>query len=172
MDRQQRSTLAVGVLLILLGGVFLALQLVPGLAEWLNWADAWPLLVIGAGVALLLIGLLGGAPGLATPACLIGGIGALLYYQNATGDWASWAYAWTLLPGFVGIGTMLAGLLGEGERGAAVREGLRAVVASLVMFLIFGSFLGGPITLGRYWPVLLIVLGLFLLGQRLFPSRR
>lgn len=53
-----------------------------------------------------------------------------------------------------------------------MREGAKAILVSLVMFVIFGSFLGGPITLGRYWPVLLIVLGLFLLGQRLLPSRR
>lgn len=86
MDRERRSALVVGLLLILVGVVALAFQLVPDLAAWVNWANAWPLFIVGAGFALLVIGLLAGAPGLAVPACIVGGIGALLYYQNATGD--------------------------------------------------------------------------------------
>ena len=50
--------------------------------------------------------ILNNVPGLSIPAFIIGGIGGLLYYQNATGDWNSWAYAWTLIPGFVGLGLL------------------------------------------------------------------
>jgi hypothetical protein len=41
---------------------------------------------------------------MAVAACIIGGIGGILYWQSYTGDWASWAYVWTLIPGFSGIG--------------------------------------------------------------------
>ena len=81
MDGQRRSNLALGVVLILLGGVFLATQLFPGL----GLALSWPWIVIGVGAALLVIGLLVGAPDMAVPACIVGGIGGILYYQNSTG---------------------------------------------------------------------------------------
>ena len=99
----------------------------------------------------------------------MGGIGALLYWQNATGEWASWAYAWALIPGFVGIGLILFGLMAR-RRGALVGGGW-AIFNSLVLFAIFGSFLGGLRILTLFWPVLIIVLGLVLLGQG-FVRRR
>jgi hypothetical protein len=115
------------------GGWFLAVQLVPGLGEWIQVEVSWPLIVIGVGVLLLLFGLLAGAPDMAVPATIVAGIGGLLYWMNNTGNWASWAYAWTLIPGFVGIGVILAGLFG-GRMRSALREGGGLLVISLVMF--------------------------------------
>jgi hypothetical protein len=108
MDRRRRSSLAAGLVLILLGAWFLVAQWVPGLQTWFSW----PLTIVGVGVLLLIIGLLTRVPAMAVPACIVGGIGGLLYWQNATGNWESWAYAWTLIPGFVGVGIVLSGLLG------------------------------------------------------------
>lgn len=172
MDRKTRSSVTVGALLILIGILLLLGQLVPGLWAWVG-PFSWPLIIVGVGVLLLVIGLLAGEPGMAVPACIVGGIGGLLYWQNSTGNWASWAYAWTLIPGFVGIGVILAGLLGDKPRQNLV-GGIWLVLISLVMFAIFASFLGGPAVLGqywRYWPVLLILLGLLSLGQVLFRRR-
>ena len=42
--------------------------------------------------------LLTGQPGMLVPACIVGGIGGMLYWQNLTGDWASWSYSWSLIP--------------------------------------------------------------------------
>ncbi|MFL7794258.1 MAG: hypothetical protein AB8I69_19100 [Anaerolineae bacterium] len=169
MDRRRRSSLATGLVLILIGALIFAAQLVPGWETWLQW----PLFIIGIGAVLLIIGLLTRVPGLAVPACIVGGIGGLLYYQNATGDWDSWAYAWALIPGFVGVGIIVAGLLG-GRFRKPLREGGQLILISLVMFLAFGSFLGliglGP--LGKYWPVLLIALGVLILFNRLIFRRR
>ncbi|MEW6569144.1 MAG: hypothetical protein AB1449_13465 [Chloroflexota bacterium] len=169
METRRRSQVAGGVLLILLGAIFLAFQLVPALRAWVesaDWAQGWPLIVVGVGAFLLIFGLAVGAPGMAVPACIVGGIGGLLLWQNASGQWASWAYAWTLIPGFVGVGTLLSGLLGGTLRrdfsGAAW-----LILISLVMFAIFGSFLGGPQWLGGYWPVLLILLGVILFARAL-----
>jgi hypothetical protein len=166
MDSQRRSSLAGGLVLILLGALFLAVQWVPGLQLWFSW----PLIIIGIGVLLLIVGLLTGVPAMAMPACIVGGIGGLLYWQNATGNWESWAYAWTLIPGFVGVGMVLSGLLG-GDTRQTVRGGGWLILISLVLFAVFASFFGALGLVGRYWPVLLIGLGLLVLAQSLFRSR-
>ena len=169
---RNRFSALVGLILVVIGAWFLAVQLVPDLDRWWQEMFSWPWLVIGVGVLLLIIGLLGGAPGMAVPAAIIGGIGGLLYWQYSTGNWESWVYAWTLIPGFVGVGVILAGLL-EGTWRPAVRGGGTLIVISIVLFAIFGSFLGGPISLGIYWPVVLIVLGVwFLLGPALRGAPR
>ena len=167
MGSSQRSSLAVGLLLVLIGVVLLAGQFVPGLWSWVGRLT-WPLIIVGVGLVLLIIGLISGEPGMAIPACIVGGIGLLLFWQNATGNWESWAYAWTLIPGFAGIGTVIMGLWNGSSK--QVRDGGWTMLVSLIMFAIFASFLGGPRVLGRYWPVLLILLGLFTLGRTLLGS--
>ncbi len=170
MDRQMRRNLVVGVVLVLLGVWFLAVQFVPGLGGWINIEWSWPLLIMAVGAFLLLFGLLVGAPGMAVPAVIVAGIGGILYYQNATGDWTSWSYLWTLIPGFVGVGVILAGLLGGDFRGS-LTEGGGLIIISLILFFIFASIMGGWNLLGDYWPVLLILLGVWLLIRQLFRSR-
>jgi hypothetical protein len=169
MNRGRRSSLATGLVLILIGALVFVAQLMPGWEAWL----AWPLYIVGIGVVLLIIGLLTRVPGLAVPACIVSGIGGLLYYQDATGDWESWSYAWALIPGFVGVGIIVAGLL-SGELRKPLREGGQLMLVSLVLFLAFGSFFGliglGP--LGQYWPALLIALGVLILFNRLIFRRR
>lgn len=107
---------------------------------------------------------------MAVPACVVGGIGGLLYWQNTTGNWQSWAYAWTPIPGFVGVGIIMAAALGEGGR-QAVSGGLWLAFISLMLFTIFGSFFGAFGFLGDYWPALLILVGLLILVQNLFRRR-
>jgi hypothetical protein len=166
MDRKRRSNLVGGLLLILLGAWFLLGQFWPGL----HLEFSWPWIIVGVGVLMLVIGLLSGEPDMAVPACVVGGIGGLLYWQNATGNWESWAYAWSLIPGFVGVGVVLSGLLGGGA-GKAVRDGGSLILVSLALFAVFGSWLGGLTLFGDYWPVLLILWGLWLLIRPLFRSR-
>jgi hypothetical protein len=166
MGTRHRGDLVFGLVLILVGAVFLAMQFIPGLRGWFSW----PWIIIGAGLLLLFIGVISGVPGMAVPACIVGGIGGLLWWQKTTGNWASWSYAWALIPGFVGAGTILAALLsGRGWR--AIGEGSTLIVISLVMFVIFGSFFGAFGGLGEYWPVLLILLGVLVLVRALFRPR-
>lgn len=169
MNRQTRSTLGIGILLILFGGWFLALQFLPSLGNWFETIFSWPVYVIGVGLGLFLFGLVLGEPGLAIPASIISGIGGLLYYQNATQNWESWSYSWALIPGFIGIGIILMTLLGKGGKGG-FRSGFNMILISLVLFLIFGSFFKAN-PLGNYWPFLLIALGLWMLIQPLLKKR-
>jgi hypothetical protein len=174
MNQNQRKNLVMGVVLVLIGGFFLAAQFVPGLENWWEWVTqnfAWPYYIIGAGLLLLVVGLLAGTPEMAVPAAIVMGVGGLLYWQNATGQWESWAYAWTLIPGFVGVGLLLTGLLGDETR-KNLREGLRLVVISAIMFTIFAALLGGWNIFGPYWPVLIILLGLWLLINPFLRTRR
>ena len=164
MSRHGRMSLGAGILLVLLGGGLLAYNLIPGLKEALNITFTWPWIIIGVGGAMLLIGLLSGAPGMAVPAAIVAGIGGILYYQDQTGNWESWAYLWALIPGFVGLGVFISELL-EGHLREAVRSGVRLMLISIVLFLIFAAFLGGPNLLGAYWPVLLILLGIYMLAS-------
>ena len=111
MGQRRRGNLVIGLVLVLIGMWFLAVQFVPGLEGLIDITWSWPLLMVAIGACLLLFGLLVGAPGMAVPAVIVAGIGGILYYQNTTGDWTSWSYLWTLIPGFVGLGIILAGLL-------------------------------------------------------------
>ena len=161
--RQNRTNLFLGVLLILIGIWLVVTRQVPAVQNWLDKNFAWPMWTIGAGLLVLLIGLLTGAPGMAVPASIIAGIGGILYYQNATNNFGSWSYMWTLIPGFVGVGTILAGLLGEHTR-RNVAHGLNLIVISAVLFLVFATFFGGLSILGDYGvAVVLILLGVYVL---------
>lgn len=170
MDSRSRSSLAGGLVLIALGVVFLAAQLYPNIFGWLDPARNWPLIVIGVGFFLLIVGLLSGVPPMAVPACIVGGIGGILCWQNATGAWESWAYLWTLIPGFVGVGIILSGLL-SGDVRQGINEGGRALVVSLVLFAVFASFLGRSQFAIPLWPILLIALGVVVLVRTLLGMR-
>ena len=155
---RKQSSIVGGLILIAVGVLFLALQAFPDLAGQLDLALTWPFLLVAIG-ALFLLGAVGGSPPLAVPGTIVGGIGLLLAYQNASGNWASWSYAWTLIPGFVGLGLLIAGLLNR-QQNTWPAAGVRLMIISLVLFLIFGGFFGA---LGSFWPIMLIVVGGFLL---------
>jgi len=165
-----RSNIAAALILIALGVWFLAVEFYPPLKDFAYGSLTWPVAIIGVGALLGFLALVLWAPGMWIPACIVGGIGGLLYWQNLTGNWASWAYAWALIPGFVGVGMLLAKVLGGKDR-YNVGSALSAIVSSLVMFVIFGAFFGGFTWMGPYWPLLLIAAGL-LVGIRSFFYRK
>lgn len=171
MGRQNRTQLVLGFLLILFGIWFVVVQQVPALKFWAEVQFQWPFYVVGAGLIILLVGLLTGTPNMVIPACIVGGIGGILFYQNQFNDWESWSFLWTLIPGFVGVGTILAGLLGEDTR-HNLMHGLNLVVISAVLFLIFAAIFNRLSILGPYGPAaLLILLGLYVIGRGLLMPR-
>ena len=169
MVRQNRTRMALGIFLILLGAWFLAGRIFPELNAWLE-VFSWPMILIGVGAFLLVLGLLVGVPSMAVPAAIVAGIGGILYYQNISGDWESWAFAWTLIPGFIGVGTLVAGLLGETPR-QSLRHGINMIFLSLLLFLIFLAIMGRGGSLSAYWPVLVILIGLWFLVRALIFKR-
>ena len=171
MQRRDRNQLGIGILLVLLGAWFFAVRQFPALRVWSERQFEWPFFVIGAGALILVIGLLTGAPAMSIPACIVAGIGGILYYQNLFEDWDSWSFLWTLIPGFVGIGSILTGLFGENTR-RNLAHGLNLVVISAAMFLVFAGLMQRLSILGPYGPaILLILLGLYVIGRALLRAR-
>ncbi len=170
MNTERRSNMVVGVVLVLVGVWFLLGTYFPELADLIPVEFDWPVLIIGIGLIFFVSSALVKAPGLAVPGAILAGIGSILYYQNQTGDWDSWAYAWTLIPGFVGLGILISNFF-EGRFIRGFKEGFGMIFFSLIMFAIFGSFLGGPAILGEYWPLLLVLAGLWMVGKGLIKPR-
>lgn len=153
----KKGNITGGLILVLIGAWFLAVQFIPQLQAWAE--GQWSLSIIGVGIIFLLASILTNTPGLSIPAFIVGGIGGLLYYQNVTGDWESWAYAWTLIPGFVGLGLLFFSLQTRDK--GTTKAGFILLFISASMFAIFGSFLGAPKVIIQYWPILLVLAGLW-----------
>lgn len=165
-----RSQLALGVILVLIGAWFLLDQTVPAFSNFFEKYTEWPVNLLLIGAVIFIVGVVLGSPGLSVPAAIVAGTGAIFYYQDLTGNSASWSYMWTLYPGFIGIGSVLAGLLGD-NTAHNLKRGLNMMVVSAVLFLIFSAFLGGWDLLGNYGPaILLILLGLYVLGSGLYRT--
>jgi len=166
MEKKNRTQLVLGLLLILVAGWLIATRIKPDLANILHLTFDWPMWVMLAGAAILVIGLLVGEPDMAVPACIVAGIGGILYYQNATNNWESWAYLWTLIPGFVGVGKILSGIIG-GDLMACLREGLGLLLTCAILFTIFATIFNAWTIFGSYSayvPIaLLFVLGIWLI---------
>ena len=158
---QRKGSIVFAFLLIVVGAWFLAIELYPGIKAIAYGADTWPYPIIGIGLLFCLVGLLAWTPALFIPGCVIAGIGGLLYYQNSTHNWASWSYAWTLIPGFAGIGLIIFGALAR-RRGTVI-AGFWNLCICLILFGVFGYALGRLAFAGQIWPVGLIALGLYLL---------
>ena len=169
--RRGRSQLALGLVLILLGVWFMLNQTVPAFHDFFESYSKWPtnMFLIGAGI--LLFGLVTGSVGLAVPAAIVAGVGAIVYYQDTYLDNQAW-YVWTLIPSFVGLGTLLQGLLGE-NTSYNVKHGLRLIVLGIILFLVLSSVYGGLPWLGEYAPAILLILaGLWVLGSGLYRTFR
>ena len=173
----RRGSAVVGVVLIVLGGLFLA--------ERAFGADigrfGWPLFVIVPGLLLLGASLVTGgreASGLAVAGGITTTVGLILAVQNATGLWATWAYAWALVgPGGTGLGLVIFGLVRHHPD--LVSSGLRSLGVGLGLFAAFGLFFEGVIGLSGepflvgsdVLPIALIVLGVVVIGLSVVRGR-
>lgn len=171
MDKRNRTTLVLGMLFVLIGIYFMLVNIIPGFAELINITFSWPVIIMLVGAGLLILGLLIGVAEMAVPAFIVAGIGGILYYQNVSGNWGSWSYLWTLIPGFSGLGVLAAWLFGARKKNK-VRDGLDAISTSLVLFIIFGAIFGAFKQLGPYWPLLLIAAGLVIGARALIKGRK
>ena len=171
---KRRGSFTFGILLILLGAWFLAVRFIPELGSWIEQFAGWPVWVLAPGVILILAGLISGVTDLMIPGSIVSGIGLILYYQSETGDFQSWSYMWALIIVSVGVGIFLSHLF-KGQVSKAFEEGGPPMMTGVVLFLIFGSFFraifGQQPFFGEYWPLLLIVGGLWMLIRPLFRRK-
>jgi hypothetical protein len=174
--RRSGTGLAMGVVLVVVGVFYLVVQ-VAGVDLSVF---GWPLFVIIAGLTLLVVGFASLGTGAAIPGGILTMVGLVLAYQNSTGHWASWAYAWALVaPGGVGLGLFLQGIR---ERNTGLmRQGRSLMFIALLIFMVgfvlFESILNisdisdQPVVKGAL-PALLILIGVLLLGRSIQNSRR
>lgn len=161
----KRNSLVWGIILILLGGAFLVNQFFPELFGGFQWP--WILLALGGVFAIA--SLVGRTGGLMVPGMILLGLGGIFLYQESTGNWDSWSYIWSLIPGFVGLGLLIGGLY-DPEMAGARPAGFILLLVSLALFVVFGGFFGLQPGILRFWPVLVILLGLWVLFKALRPA--
>jgi hypothetical protein len=160
-----RNATAIG--LICLGVLFLFAQL----TGFSFLGLLWPLFIVAPGLIFLYFAFTGdrNTAGLAVPGAIITGTGGILFYQNLTGHWASWAYIWALYPVFVGLALVFIGRRTGSEStertgDGFVKWGLIAFAGLWVLFeiLIFG---GNNWIISTLLPLALIAAGVYLLIQ-------
>jgi len=119
-----------GILLIAFGLAFLVLQQLE--VDFARFG--WPLFVIVPGIALVIYGLyLAEGSGAVVGGTITTIVGLILLYQNSTGHWESWAYAWALAaPTGVGLGLILYGILRD--QPSVVSGGLWPLGIGLAIF--------------------------------------
>ena len=150
---------------LVLGGLLLLLF------RFFSWTLAWPLFILVPGVALLLAAALGGRAisALFIPGSIVTTIGSILFVQNATDYFESWAYVWALIPASVGVGLLLYGertekseLAAQGGRQAGIFACVFVIAAVFFESFIFGDLFGTWLFRTAI-PLLLIAAGVFLL---------
>jgi hypothetical protein len=176
MDRSgtSRGALLVGVLLVVFGAGALVVR-TSGVQV------GWPAWVILPGLALLVAAFAvpePGGSGLAVAGGIVTAVGAVLAVQDATGTYASWAYAWAIVaPGGVGAGLLLYGLLTR--RGEIARGGLASLVTGVVLFLVGFLFFEGIVHLDgdrfgtltdRLVPIVIMGIGAAVLVGAIVPG--
>jgi hypothetical protein len=176
MTDERRGAVILGAILIVVGGALLVTNV-----TGFSFDAAWPLFVIVAG--LLLVGAAvrtrgESGLGLAIAGSIVTTVGLILAIQEATGLYATWAYAWALVaPGAVGAGMFLYGTItGQPDLRS---NGLRTAGTGLALFIGFALFFEGVIGLssdGRpplegLLPIGLVALGAILVVGSLFGRR-
>ncbi len=132
----------------------------------------WPFFVILPGLAFLYFAIRGDASAapLAVPGAIVTGTGAILFYQNVTDHWDSWAYAWALYPVFFGLALMFVGERTQNQgtentgRGFVKWGGVGFVALWALFELVI--FAGNKPLGNLLLPLVLIGAGVFLLFRR------
>ncbi|HEY9122586.1 MAG TPA: hypothetical protein VIM80_06285 [Brevefilum sp.] len=163
----RRASVVSGFFLILLGILFLIREIAP---QYFQFWD-WPFIIIGLGLLFIIWAIASGTGGLAVPGSILAGLGGIFYYQNMTGDWESWTYIWALIPGFVGLGIIISSLIDRNFK-QSISAGLILILISAIMLFSFGAAFGLDPEFTKYWPALLIALGLISLVRALVAGSK
>ena len=154
---QNKGVLTIGVLLIFFGILFLLTNI-----GTLDLAYMWPIIPFLVGVGFVL-GYLNSRKdyGLLLPASILIIISVLLFYCSVAGWW----HMGNLWPIFIlapSCGFFLMYLCGPKDKGVLVPAFILLAVG--LVFLMINTYLG------IFWPILLIVVGLLLIGINLIKK--
>jgi hypothetical protein len=170
-DRSPSPALTLGAILIIIG-----ILLFIGQLTGFSVGDlGWPMIVVGIGIVLLLVGLfVNREEGLVVAGTITTTVGLVLLYQDQTGHWESWAYAWALVgPAASGLGLIIWGLRSGSP--SDVRNGTWSLLAGLGFFVVGYLFFEGVIGIsgeklplpGWVLPAVVIAIGVVVLGRGL-----
>ena len=168
-----RSGLVGGAILVAIGAHLL-------LREILNidlGQYGWPFFIIGPGLLLLAGMVIGGrgSGGLAVPGSIVTTIGLMLFVQNLTGRFETWAYSWALIVLAVGVGLIISGSWDDDAK--QVQEGKEVASIGALLFIGFGTFFELFIFRGHFltpyvFPVAMIFGGAALVTWNVLRARR
>jgi len=175
-SRGGSSSLAVGIVFVVVGVFFLLIRLLDiDLSSY-----GWPLYVIIPGITLLVVGFISLGSGALIPGGIVTVTGLVIAYQAVTDDWASWSYAWALVvPGGVGLGIFLQGV--RVRSAALTRQGRTLMFWGVLIFLIGFVFFESVLHVSGHdygklgqaaLPLLLIIIGVTLLVRNFQRERR
>jgi hypothetical protein len=167
--------IGLGVALLLIGGLLFVGQLLNvGIDD-----VGWPAIVIGIGVVILVLGLfVNREEGMVIGGTVVTTVGLVLLYQDQTGRWETWAYAWALVgPAASGLGMVLWGIRSSDP--VEIRNGTWALLGGLAVFVIGFLFFEGvigisgePLGLPEWLlPVVVIAIGIVVLARGIFERR-
>ncbi|HEX7568433.1 MAG TPA: hypothetical protein VF355_07705 [Anaerolineaceae bacterium] len=163
MDNANRGTVVLGAFLVAIGAIFLVLNLIPGV----DMGKTWPVIFFFLATAFYLPAFLWqgarrGLGGLFIPGSILLVLGLIFVYDVLTGDWASWAYAWLLIPAGVGLGLTLGSAVGGWGRGPA-QTGLWLMGVDVGLFALIATIFGGDPAIRTFGPLVIILAGVLIL---------
>jgi hypothetical protein len=131
----QKNTQGLGILLLALGAILL-------LGRFFNLdltTFGWPFSILLPGLVMLIWAFVTpSAAALAIPGSIVTMVGLIFFYQNATGRFETWSYAWGLIIAAVGLGIALQAVLKAAEEER--RDGVRLAMIGFALFVAFGAF--------------------------------
>jgi len=173
------QAIVMGVILIVIGTIYLAIEFIPRLRDIDVAHYGWPVFVIVPG--LVLIGVAGAIPeasGLCVPGAIVIMAGLVLGIQNVFNLFATATYTWALVvPGGVGLGMWLQGLVNESP--GLRLSGAQTMGAAFILFLLSALFFESithvsgvrfPFLVRLLLPLLFIVVGIVVVARRSMPA--
>jgi hypothetical protein len=153
-----------------LGFVLLAFNFIEGL----SFKRAWPLFFFIFALCFYMPALLWrserhGLAGLYIPASIFLALGIVFTYNTFSGDWKSWAFAWTWIPAGVGLGLFLGARAGGWGSGPAA-VGVWMLGVNIGLFSILATFFGAPL-LRIVGPVVIVACGIAVIINSLIKPR-
>jgi hypothetical protein len=162
MNPSYRGSIIFGVVLVVIGIIFLTFALVPGLSLTLYWPVIF--FVMAAAFAVPYFVWPEAKKGLAAlfiPASILFALGLIFTYTVSSDDWVAWAYAWLLIVSGVGLGLALSSTLGGWGR-TVMWVGLWMLGISVGLFGLFATLFGAP-ALKTFGAALVILVGVLML---------